>query len=76
MTKTPLYLARNSPAPSSTTESSLSAFRNHSGVGAPGRAKAETCEPLKGSKRLLNLIEHFAVLCCSPEAGKESELRR
>jgi hypothetical protein len=36
--------------------------------------KAETCEPLKGSKRLLNLVEHFAVLCYSDGAGKESEL--
>jgi len=38
--------------------------------------KAETCEPLKGPKRLLSLVEHFAVLCYSAEAGKESELTK
>jgi hypothetical protein len=34
--------------------------------------EGRNCEPLKGSKRLLNLVEHFAVLSYSAEAGKES----
>jgi hypothetical protein len=33
-------------------------------------------EPLKGSKRLLNLVEHSAVLRYSAQAGKESELTK